>query len=143
MELLEFFCRHLTDGGLCVFTTHGRPVAEMFDRKETTFDLTEEGRQKVLSEYQQQGYGYADYPWTSSDGPSAGCIGISLSSQSRVVELARGVGSWEDVYYRESGWHTLQDVHASRRARVRAARSRNRDVIWRRMPTDGASRRFG
>jgi len=112
VELLEFFCRHLKDGGLCVFTTHGRPIAEMFDRRETSFNLAEEGLQKVLSEYERRGYGYADYPWTASDGPWAGCSGISLSSQSRVVELARGVGSWENVYSRESGWHQLQDVHA-------------------------------
>jgi SAM-dependent methyltransferase len=113
VELLGFFCRHLKPGGLCVFTTHGQPVAEMFERKEL-FVMTEPGRQKALSEYRQRGYGYTDYPWTSSDGPSAGLFGLSLSSQSRVVELARSVGSWEDVYYRESGWHQLQDVHAFR-----------------------------
>jgi SAM-dependent methyltransferase len=112
VALLEFFCRHLTEGGVCVFTTHGRRIADMMTRKEITFDLTEQGRLKVLQDYQQQGYGFADYSGAASDGGSSKGYGISVSSQSRVVEMARGVGPWEDVYYRESGWHTIQDVHA-------------------------------
>lgn len=112
VDLLDFFCRHLMDGGVCVFTTHGRHVAEMFNSKETTLNLTEEGREKVLCEYQQKGYGYADYPWAFPDGRSSGCFGISLASQSRMVELARGVGSWEPIYFLESGWHALQDMYA-------------------------------
>jgi SAM-dependent methyltransferase len=122
VDLLDFFYRHLTDGGICVFTTHGRHVAEMFSTKEVTFDLTDEGLKKVLSEYQQNGYGYADYPWAPPEGREAGCNGISLSSSSRVVELARGVGAWEPVCHLQSGWHTLQDVHAFMRRTSPATR---------------------
>jgi SAM-dependent methyltransferase len=114
VDLLDFFCRHLTDGGVCVFTTHGPHVADLLDNKEPIFGLTEEGRQKVLLEYQRQGYGYADYPHALADGRVSGCHGVSLASPSRVVDLARGVGAWEAICYLESGWHALQDVHAFR-----------------------------
>lgn len=112
VDLLDFFCRHLTEGGVCVFTTHGPHVAEMLNNKATMFGLTEEGRQIVLSEYQQKGFGYADYPYTLAEGRVSGCYGISLASPSRVIELARGVGGWESICYLERGWHALQDVHA-------------------------------
>ena len=32
-------------------------------------------------------------------------------SRARVEEMARSVGPWEPVYYRESGWHKLNDVY--------------------------------
>jgi SAM-dependent methyltransferase len=112
VDLLDFFCRHLKEGGVCIFTTHGRHVADMFERREMTLNLSDESRQKVLYEYQQKGYGYADYPWALPDNRPPGCNGISLVSQSRMVESARGVGSWEPVHFAESGWHGLQDVHA-------------------------------
>jgi hypothetical protein len=74
--------------------------------------LTPQGRQKILDEYRQHGYGYADYAWMAANGGSSGGYGISISAKSRVIELARNAGPWEQVYYHESGWHTIQDVHA-------------------------------
>jgi SAM-dependent methyltransferase len=111
-DLLECFCRHLTDGGVCVFTTHGRHVADLLNSKQMAFDLTEEGRKRVVSEYEQKGYGYSDYPFLSPGDSRAGCWGISLCSRSGLVELALRVGPWKPVHFMESGWHALQDVHA-------------------------------
>jgi SAM-dependent methyltransferase len=110
VDLLDLFCRHLSDGGICIFTSHGQHVAEMMERKELTFGLTEERREQILRDYQQKGYGYADYPWLAREGRSG--YGISVTSQSRMVELAQGVGPWEQAHYLEKGWHGLQDVHA-------------------------------
>jgi hypothetical protein len=82
----------------------------MLDRKEKILELTEAGVKKVLFEYQEKGYGYSDYPWV--DDSSSSTRGVSLTSRSRMVEMARSVGPWEPVYYLESGWHALQDVYA-------------------------------
>ena len=111
LDLLDFFCRHLNSGGVCVFTTLGRKVAHGMSTGNTRHPLlTEEGAKKLLDEYERTGYGYADYAYT--DAGSSGTNGISVASRSHVEELARSVGPWEPVYYRESGWHKLNDVHA-------------------------------
>jgi SAM-dependent methyltransferase len=104
-DILDFFYRHLVDGGVCIFTTHGGRVAVRLESKELTFGLTEEAQRTILRDYRRQGYGFAEYFGTNG-------YGISVMSQSRIVELARSVGSWEQAHYMEEGWHTLQDVHA-------------------------------
>ncbi len=111
LDLLDFFCRHLNSGGVCVFTTLGRNVAHEMSTGKTKHPLmTEEGIKKLLDEYERTGYGYADYAHT--DALSSGTSGISLVSRSHVEEMARSVGPWELVYSRESGWHKLNDVYA-------------------------------
>jgi SAM-dependent methyltransferase len=105
-DLLQFFYRQLADGGVCIFTTHGTRVAEMMQRKETTwFSLTEEGRRRALEGYERSGYGYSDYP-----DPSRG--GISLTSHAKILEIARRAGPWQLVSFQPKGWHGLQDVYA-------------------------------
>src|SRR5262249_26008365 len=93
-DLLRFFYGHLSDQGLCVFTTHGQRSIEWIKCKKTTYGLTEEAQHKVLREFQVQGYGYADYPNQSG-------YGISTVSHSRIVELARSVGSWDEAFFWE------------------------------------------
>lgn len=104
-DVLGFFHRHLAPGGMCIFTTHGKRVADLMERKELTFGLTDEGQTTILRDYRTNGYGYADYP---------GCpdYGISITSPTRAVELARGLGAWEQVHFVENGWHNIQNVHA-------------------------------
>jgi hypothetical protein len=85
VDLLRFFHDHLSDHGLCVFTTHGQRFIELVRSKKRTYGLTEEAQHKILREFQTKGYGYADYQNQSG-------YGISAVSRSRIVELARGVG---------------------------------------------------
>jgi hypothetical protein len=103
-DLLGFFHRHLLDEGICIFTTSGQRVADTIERKELTYNLSEEGPGKLLSDYQQKGYGYADYAGRSD-------MGISLVSRSRTIQLAQEAGSWQAAHYLEKGWHGLQDVY--------------------------------
>jgi SAM-dependent methyltransferase len=113
VDLLDFFCRHLADRGVCVFTTLGQKAASgMMAKKEKRSELSEQGVEKLLRDYHEKGYGYTDYSW--ADASSSGSNGLSLTSRSRIIEMARSVGRWEPVYYRESGWHELQDVYAFR-----------------------------
>ena len=58
--LLKFFHDHLADGGLCVFTTHGAYSAEMI-RNGDPYRLHERNKQPILSQFEERGYGYADY----------------------------------------------------------------------------------
>ncbi len=111
LDLLDFFCRHLNSGGVCVFTTLGRKVVHGMRAGHTKQPpLVEGGLKKLFDEYERTGYGYADYAHT--DAGSSGTGGISLVSRARMEEMTRSVGSWEPVYYRESGWHMLNDVYA-------------------------------
>jgi SAM-dependent methyltransferase len=102
-DLLRFFHRHLLDDGICILTTHGQRAVERIKNKTKTFGLSEKDQQKVLCDFQEKGYGYADY--FNRRG-----YGISAVSRSRIVELARGVGTWEEVFYLDHGWDGLQDV---------------------------------
>jgi SAM-dependent methyltransferase len=109
LDLLAFFCRHLADGGVCVFTTHGSKVAdEMADVKTKHSDFTDEGVRKAVREYQETGYGYANYAWADHQSPSQG---VSLTSPPHMLDMARSVGPWEPIYYLERGWHEHQDVY--------------------------------
>ncbi len=103
LELLRFFNRHLSDRGVCIFTTHGPFAVEMIKDKTKTFNLSEKGEQELLRDFQNKGYGYADYRHQRG-------YGISASSRARIIELAKGVGAWEEVFYLEHGWDNLQDV---------------------------------
>ena len=105
IDLLRFFHDHLADQGLCIFTTHGQRSIERIQSKKTTYGLTEEAQHKVLRDFQAKGYGYADYPNQSG-------YGISTVSRSRIVELARGVGMWHEVFFVEHGWDDHQDACA-------------------------------
>jgi SAM-dependent methyltransferase len=105
VDLLGFFHRHLAERGVCIFTTHGPHVIDVMNDKVLTFNLTNEGKERLVRDFHEKGYGFADYVGQSG-------YGISLASQSRVAELAHSVGAWERVLYMDSGWHGLQDVHA-------------------------------
>jgi len=103
-DLLRFFHRHLLVEGICIFTTHGQRAVEMIKDKRKTFPLVDKNQQKLLRDFQEEGYGYADY--LNQTG-----YGISAVTRSRMVELARGVGTWEEVFFLDHGWHGLQDVY--------------------------------
>jgi SAM-dependent methyltransferase len=110
LDLLAFFCRHLAEGGVCVFTTLGSKVADqMADIKKEQANFTEEGVRKAVREYQETGYGYTNYAW--ADDQSSSSQGVSLTSPPHMLEMARRVGPWEPIYYLERGWHELQDVY--------------------------------
>jgi hypothetical protein len=101
----EFFQNHLAPAGLCVFTTHGRVVADSIQKKLHTFGLTEDAQKQVLSQFYEHGYGYAEY--THRRG-----VGISLVSRERIRAIALSAGQWKESCYLERGWDNLQDVYS-------------------------------
>jgi len=103
-NLLKFFHDHLNPGGLCMFTTHGKTTMEWIQGKRETYRLTETAQQKVLSEYKEKGYGYADYK--NQHG-----YGISVVSHDHMLAIARSVGRWNETFYLERGLDNHQDVY--------------------------------
>ncbi len=104
-NLLQFFHDHLSDQGVCIFSTHGQRSIDWIQSKKVTYGLKENAQQEVIRGFQEQGYGYADYPNESG-------WGISTVSHQRIVELAKGVGSWYETLFLEHGWDNHQDVYA-------------------------------
>jgi hypothetical protein len=62
-------------------------------------------KQEVIRGFQEQGYGYADYPNESG-------WGILTVSHQRMVELAKSVGTWYETLFLEHGWDNHQAVYA-------------------------------
>ncbi|MFH2002160.1 MAG: class I SAM-dependent methyltransferase [Planctomycetota bacterium] len=104
-ELLRFFHDHMTERGLCIFTTHGHRFIERIKNKKRTYGLSEDAQRKVADEFQRKGYGYANYP-NQSD------YGISAVAPERMRELAKAVGEWDETLLLECGWDDHQDVYA-------------------------------
>lgn len=104
-NLLRFFHDHLSDQGVCVFTTQGQHSIDRLQSKKTTYGLTDNAQQKVIRDFLSKGYGYADYSNTPG-------YGIAAVSSQRIRELARGVGEWHEVLFLEHGWDNHQDVYA-------------------------------
>jgi SAM-dependent methyltransferase len=102
--LLKFFYAHLAPGGMCMFTTHGQKSAEWVHGKRQTYGLPAVAQQELLSMYNEKGYGYANYEGQNE-------YGISIVTHSRMIEIAQGIGQWNETYYQEQGWDNHQDVY--------------------------------
>jgi len=104
-DLLRLFREHLSQGGVCVVTTHGRRSAEWLQGQAATYGLSEAAQQKVLQEFESKGYGYTDYAHQSG-------FGISLVTHERMHQLAVDIGGWDETLFQEHSWDDHQDVYA-------------------------------
>jgi SAM-dependent methyltransferase len=107
-DLLRFFYASLAPGGLCLVTTHGQTSAQWLrtgdPRARAYRGLSVSGQQKVLRDFAESGYGYADYE-------SQVGYGISIVSRSRMKEIARSAGAWTESFFFERGWADHHDVY--------------------------------
>lgn len=103
LDLLKFFHDHLSNNGLCIFTTHGRRSVEILRNGKANYGLTEDARKNVIRQFEARGYGYADFPGQSG-------YGISVVSRARIIEMAKSVGTWKETLFIENGWDDNQDV---------------------------------
>jgi hypothetical protein len=89
-------------------TTHGQISAQWLrtgDPRASTYGgLSVSGQQKVLRDFAESGYGYADYE-------SQVGYGISIVSRSRMEEIARSAGGWAGSVFFERGWADHHDVY--------------------------------
>src|SRR5262249_46619124 len=84
-QLLQLFHRSLSSTGVCVFTMHGRTSAAWLDSRAETYGFPETSIEKVLSDYAEKGYGYADYPESLGYWPG---YGMALATRARIVQMA-------------------------------------------------------
>jgi len=106
-ELLKFFFNHLSDQGLCIFTSHGA-YSEKLMKTKNAYGLTDDQRNRLLSNYKTTGFGHSSHQIEFG-------YGISVISQERVMELASNSGNWNLVMFKERGWDNHQDVYAFER----------------------------
>jgi SAM-dependent methyltransferase len=95
----------LEDGGLFVFTALGRDQAERIRRGDVGRAMDEQGRRKILAEFERDGFGHAGYE-------GAARPGMSLTSPAWVCGQIGGDPSLQLVTYTERGWCGGQDVIA-------------------------------
>jgi hypothetical protein len=77
---------------------------EWIQNKVETYGLSASAQQKLLSEFHEHGYGYADYE--SKNG-----YGISAVSHEHMTQIACGIGQWTESAFFERGWDNHQDVY--------------------------------
>ncbi len=116
---LEFFCERLAEGGVLVFTVHGRFSVNGLRKAVFDYSLDGHGIATLLGGYEAQGYGYADYP-------GRGDYGISLTSSRWIADRLEELQELRLLTYTESGWDHHQDVIACARESLdkRLARAR-------------------
>jgi SAM-dependent methyltransferase len=103
-KLIAFFYEHLAPGGACLFTTHGKASVDYVRQSRRAYGLNASGRESLLRQYDERGYGYADYSGKKG-------FGVSAASPERMLSLARSVGQWHSLSFVERGWDNHQDVY--------------------------------
>ncbi len=102
-DLLRFFARHLSPGGLLVFTTHGDRVVQRMLNREFDYGITRDATLTLIDSYRANGFGFADYPAESG-------YGVSLTAPEWVRKETETL-ALKEVYFREHGWDDHQDVY--------------------------------
>jgi SAM-dependent methyltransferase len=102
---LSLFESLLSPSGVVVFTVHGRRSVQFLRDGTCNYGFEGPAALELLRTYEQEGFGYLDYPNTNN-------YGISISSPSWVLsQLARHPGL-RVLTYMEQGWDDHQDVVA-------------------------------
>lgn len=101
--LLEFFARHLTPGGLVIFTTHGERVIQRLLDRDFEYGIAPDSSPALIASYRENGFGFADYPGESG-------YGVSLTAPEWIGARAQSLGLAR-VYFRAHGWDDHQDVY--------------------------------
>jgi SAM-dependent methyltransferase len=98
---LELFTSHLSEGGVLVFTTHGRLYSELLRHDALQIGLPDP--QRLVSEFDRDGFAYQDY--TGVQG-----FGFSLSSPSWVCRELEQHPRLRLLLLAEHAWGNYQDV---------------------------------
>ena len=101
--LIQLFRRHLAEGGLMIFTTHGDFVPGRIVAREFDYGLTQEQINRIGVDYPRIGYGFEDYPGEKD-------YGVSLTSPVWIRTRVRELGGLREVFFKERGWDSHQDV---------------------------------
>lgn len=101
-DWLTHLAGFVEDDGILVATFHGRGTIDMHRR----YPMIGEDRWRhILRQFEETGYGYADYPDRQDDH-----YGISLSSPASMMDIIYGIKGVRVLSYHERGWDDHQDV---------------------------------
>jgi SAM-dependent methyltransferase len=101
-RFLAWFEQHLRKGGVLVFTTHGRLIADEVRSGRRRFSVRD--LSALVAAYERDGFGYEPYVDPERDN------GISLSSPAWVCKKLERCPSLELLTYTERGWNGRQDA---------------------------------
>lgn len=104
VALLRLFSRHLAEGGMMIFTTHGDFVQRRLPTRDFDYGLDQEQIDRIGRDYPQTGYGFEDYPGAKD-------YGVSLTSPEWIRARIRELGGLREVSFHERGWDNHQDVY--------------------------------
>jgi SAM-dependent methyltransferase len=96
IDLLHFFNRHLSVGGLLIFSSHGKSVWEAIKDGKNTYGLNREGISQLIRSYAKSGYGYTNYPEQVD-------YGISVISAEWLQGQFNRMQGWKEIYYKWGG----------------------------------------
>jgi len=102
---LDFFNSHLNPEGVFVFSVHGPSCVHAIREGRVSYGLEQGQLTKLLKDYNQFGFGYADYVNTKG-------YGISVSSPSWVLSRLETLSDLRLVEYMEMAWDEHHDVIA-------------------------------
>jgi SAM-dependent methyltransferase len=104
VEYLRLFESLLNPNGILIFTVHGCLVADKLKKGDNDYyGLDQTGVSKVLKDYEDHGFGYANY-CNQSD------YGISIASPSWVLSCLENIPNLQVLAYVEHLWGNHQDV---------------------------------
>jgi SAM-dependent methyltransferase len=111
LGFLKLFQGLLASGGVLVFTTQGRFVADRLRRGIDSYGLEAPVVQSLLVSYDQTGFGYGSYPRAMLDyAKIESDYGISVTSPSWVCATLERFPNLRLVIYAERGWDNHQDI---------------------------------
>jgi SAM-dependent methyltransferase len=111
-RLLDFFDARLNSDGVLVFTSHGPFVAERIRAGACDYGLSAEIGATVLEQYDNEGFGYGDYPEEVRRRLSLNKYGISIAKPSWVLSQIESRRGLRIVNYTEKAWDDHQDCVA-------------------------------
>lgn len=100
-QYIRLFESLLAGNGILIFTVHGRLSIKILGEG-STYGLDENGISKIIRDYENKGFGYANYPQMND-------YGISVSSPSWVLSCLEKT-NLRVISYMEHQWDNHQDV---------------------------------
>ena len=103
--ILELFDRHLQPGGVLVFTTHGRAIAELLEADRVRFSIHPPAAARLQQRHAKTGFGFQPYPYSRDRS-----YGIALTSEAWVRRALDRRRRLRLISYTDAAWDGAQDA---------------------------------
>ena len=110
VDLLNFFNRHLEVGGVLIFSAHGKFVWENITNGHNKYLPNDASTSRMVRDYQNSGYGYANYPGVTG-------YGVSVTSAEWLRRQFNKIQGWNEIYFKEKAWDNHHDIYCIQKSR--------------------------